>query len=396
MVIKHLNKGRIVLLSFLIIGLAESIVPVWAARLDSMGSRSIVEMQEQRYLFDEDFNWITSAQRDKFLTDVKSAGFNAIVPVVWRGMGVSWPSSLAPMDPAWSGASGAGTDPLKDLIVRAHELGIKVIPWFTVAHRQHSFFPEFHEEGTPDQAFNIHDEGFRRFIVKLMMEVVDKYAIDGINLDYVRAKGVCNTPACRSHYRGQTKRDLLQDAKHMWKDKDSGDAIARWNAEAVTRIIEDFAAQARARRPKLPISVDSHPLAMWTYLEGASSITWANHGLIDLIFDMKYMKDLDVAAVQGAKSQLLDPAKYVLLVGNYEASSTDKQRVWARDASLVAELLKKSRLYSQEAGAAALYEYRFLSDEQIQAISRGPFNSAGNAESLLPAQKMRPPRLLVQ
>ncbi len=358
--------------------------------LHSINPVQAAEVQEQRYLFDEDFNWVTPAKRDKFLADVRAAGFNAIVPVVWRGKGVSWPSDLTPMDPAWSGASGASTDPLKDLISRAHELGIKVIPWFTVAHRQHSFFPEFHEEGTPDQAFNIHDEGFRRFIVKLMMEVVDKYAIDGINLDYVRAKGVCNTPACRTHYRGQTKRDLLQDAKRMWKDKDSGDAIARWNAEAVTRIIEDFAAQARARRPKLPISVDSHPLARWTYLEGASSITWANRGLIDLIFDMKYMKELDVAAVHGAKSQLLDPAKYVLLVGNYEASPTNKQRVWPRDAVLVAELIKQSQLHSQQANAAALYEYRFLSDEQIQAISRGPFNSAGNTESLPPTQNMSP------
>ena len=387
---------NLVKMAFVFIGIAGSITAAFAVPPESRNAVQAAEAQEQRYLFDEDLNWITTEQREKFLADAKAAGFNVIVPVVWRGIGVTWPSTLAPKDSSWRGAAGASTDPLKDLISRAHELEIKVIPWFTVAHRQREFFPEFHEEGTPHKAFNIHQDEFRRFIVKLMMEVVEQYDVDGINLDYVRAKGICKTPACRIHYASKTKRDLLQDASNMWKDKESGDSIARWNAEAVTRIIEDLSMQVRARRPQLPISVDSHPVAKWTYLEGASSIAWANHGLIDIIFDMQYKREIDVAAVNDAKSKLLDTAKYVLLVGNYESSSTDKQRVWARDASLVAELLKKSQLHSQKARAAALYEYRFLNNEQIQAISWGPFNPAGKAASLTPARKVNPPRLFVR
>ncbi len=369
---------------------------MFAISLGSSHGVQASEVQEQRYLFDEDFNWITPEQRGKFLADVKTAGFNAIIPVIWRGKGVLWPSALAPMDPAWSGSAGASTDPLKELITQAHEMGVKVIPWFTVAHRLRDFFPEFHEVGTPDQAFNIHDEGFRRFIVKLMMEVVDQYDVDGINLDYVRAKGICKTPSCRIHYNDHMKRDLLRDAESMWKNAESGDSLARWNAAAVTKIIEEFSGQARARRPKLPISVDSHPVAKWTYLEGASSIDWANRGLIDMIFDMQYMKEIDVAAVNAAKSKLADPARYTLLVGNFEAAFFNKNRVWARDAVLVTELLKKSRLYSQQAGAVALYEYRFLTSEQIQAINRGPFYSSGKADSLPSTQKSVIPPSIVQ
>ncbi len=382
--------------SRIVAGIVGFVSVMFVGSLESRNDVRAAEVQEQRYLFDEDLNWLTPAKREKLLTETKAAGFNVIVPVVWRGIGVTWPSRLVPMDSSWKGLPGASADPIKDLIARAHELGIKVVPWFTVAHRQREFFPEFHEEGTPDVAFNIHEDGFRKFIVKLMMEVVDRYDVDGINLDYVRAKGICKTPACRSHYESKTTRNLIRDAENMWKDKDSGDAIAQWNAEAVTKIIEEFSKQAKARRPNLPISIDSHPVAKWTYLEGASSIAWANRGLIDMIFDMQYKQEIDVASVTSAKSKLSNPAKYVLLVGNYEASPTDKQRVWSRDASLVAELLKKSRLHSQAAGAAALYEYRFLSDEQIQAISRGPFNSTGNTESLPPAQNMSPPRLLVR
>lgn len=377
-------------------GIAGWVLVMMTGVLDVPASVEAAEVQERRYLFDEDFNWVTAAKREKLLADVKAAGFNVIVPVIWRGKGVSWPSSLAPVDPAWSTTGGASTDALKELIDRAHESGLQVVPWFTIAHRLREFFPEFHEDGTPDQAFNIHDNRFREFIVKVMMEVVDRYDIDGVNLDYVRAKGICRTNACRTHYRGRTNRDLLQDAAEMWRNKESGDSIARWNAEAVTRIIEDFSAQARARRPKMPISIDSHPVAKWTYLEGASSIDWANRGLIDMIFDMQYMPRIDVAAVNGAKAKLLDPAKYVLLVGNYEASPTDKQRVWARDAALVAELLEQSRRHSHKAGAVALYEYRFLNDEQIHAISRGPFSQAVGAVSLPLARMLAAPRLSVR
>lgn len=368
-------------ISRIVVGIVGFVVSVlFLGPLESRDDVRAAEVQEQRYLFDEDLNWLTPAKREKLLAETKAAGFNVIVPVVWRGIGSTWPSRLVPMDSSWKGLPGASADPIKDLIARAHELGIKVVPWLTVVNRQREFFPEFHEDGTPDHAFNIHEEGFRKFIVKLMMEVVDRYDVDGINLDYVRAKGICKTPACRAKYEGKTTRNLLRDAENMWKDKDSGDAIAEWNAEAVTKVIEEFSKQAKARRPNLPISVDSHPVGKYTYLEGANSIAWANRGLIDMIFDMQYKQEINVTSVTNAKSKLSDPAKYVLLVGNYETAPTDKQRVWARDAPLVAELLKKSRLYSQEAGAVALYEYRFLNDEQIRAIKRGPFSDPDKAE----------------
>lgn len=380
----------------LAMGIAGLVLAMMTVVLNVPERVQAAEVQELRYLFDEDFNWVTPAKREKLLADVKAAGFNVIVPVVWRGKGVSWPSSLAPTDPAWSSAGGVSADPLRDLIARAHESGIQVVPWFTIAHRLREFFPEFHEDGTPDQAFNIHDERFREFIVKLMMEVVDRYDVDGINLDYVRAKGLCRTKACRTHYQERTNRDLLQDAEEMWRIKESGDSIAKWNAEAVTRIIEEFSAQARARRPKMLISIDSHPVAKWTYLEGASTIAWANRGLIDIIFDMQYTQQIDVAAVNGAKAKLLNPAKYVLLVGNYETAPANKQRVWARDALLVAELLKQSRHHSQKAGAAALYEYRFLNNAQIDAISRGPFSQVGDGVGLPLARRLTSPQLSVR
>ncbi len=366
-----------------------------AATPESNTSVQAEEIRERRYIFDETFSWVTPSGREKFLTDVKAAGFNIIVPVVWRGRGVSWPSSLAPRDPVW-GAKTTQVDPLNDLIYRAHELGIKVIPWFTIAHRLDNFFPEFHEEGTPDQAFNVHEDRFRRFIVKLMMEVVNRYDIDGINLDYVRTKGVCTTRACRTHYGSHMKRDLIKDAENMWTHQDSGDSIAQWNADAVTRIIEELSMQVRLRRPSLPISIDSHPVAKWTYLEGASSINWANRGLIDLIFDMQYTKEIDMTAVNDTKSKLLDQSKYVLLVGNYEMALTNKQHVWSRDASLVAELLEKSQLHSQMARAAALYEYPYLNNEQIEAIRRGPFRQERSTATPTPDHLFAPSGVVVR
>lgn len=60
-------------------------------------------------------NWITPAKRDKFLADVKAVGFNVTVPVLRR----------------WTLPGVVLLGPVltrKDLIVRAHELQIKVVP----------------------------------------------------------------------------------------------------------------------------------------------------------------------------------------------------------------------------------------------------------------------------
>lgn len=329
--------------------------------------------RERRIMLDEDFNWLTREDADRLIEDIVAAGFNVLVPVVWHGRGVSWESEKAPKEPLWANNKNALQDPLRYLIGRAHARGVEVHPWFTVTLRQREFFPQFYDAGTPPKAFNIHSGEFRTFIVDLVTEVVHKYPVDGINLDYIRANGVCTSLKCVNDYRRKTGGDLQNDKENMWRSKVAGERIARWLQEPVADVVERVSGKVREIRPDLIISVDSHPNARWVFLDGGDSVEWANRGWVDLVLDMQYGPELDKEAFESALSRMKRPEKLVLMPGNFERSRFSSDRVWPRDPALVARLVKEARDLGVRSGSVALYEYRFLTKEQIEQLRTGPF-----------------------
>src|SRR5690606_35207525 len=141
-----------------------------------------------RILLNENFRWLDERAPDEFVRTANAAGFSAIMPRVWHGRGVGWASEL-PKEPLWEKNPAAPKDPLAMLIKKAHAAGLEVHPWFTVTLRQRNFYNEYWDEGTPEKSFDVHRPEFRAFITGVVMEVVQKYPVDGINLDYIRAKG---------------------------------------------------------------------------------------------------------------------------------------------------------------------------------------------------------------
>lgn len=337
---------------------------------------------ERRMILDEDFNWLTGRDADRLLDDVAAAGFNAVVPVVWHGRGVSWQSEMAPKEPLWEKRAGALSDPLQNLIERAHAKGIEVHPWFTVSLRQRDFLSNFYDAGTPPKAFNVHSREFREFIVVLMAEVVRKYPVDGINLDYIRASGVCTSTICINDYRDRLGADLLHDKENMWRSPEAGQRIARWLQAPIADIVEQVSKTVREIRPGILISVDSHPDARWVFLDGGDSITWANKGWVDLVLDMQYGSTLDVRSFERARSRMKNPEKLVIMPGNFERSDLSKNWVWPRNADLVAQLVQQARDLSVRSRTVALYEYRFLTKTQSERLRSGPFRDEGATRRL--------------
>ena len=119
-----------------------------------LASSAEVSPKPGRVLFDEDFSWLTQEGADRLLQHAQEAGFDTIIPCVWHGRGVTWPSKRAPREPRWEQTVNQNPDPLGYLIKKAHALGINVHPWFTVGLRQKDFFSEFAEPGTPEKSFN--------------------------------------------------------------------------------------------------------------------------------------------------------------------------------------------------------------------------------------------------
>lgn len=332
---------------------------------------------ETRVMFDQHFNWLTPQDTERTLNRIKEAGFNVFVPCVWIGRGTSWPSALAPAGPEWEPLRSAYPDPLKNLIERAHAMSIEVHPLFTVTYRTRDFMPQFHQPGTPQGAFDIHQPAFRRFIADLMLDVVRRYDIDGLNLDYVRSQGICASPFCVRDYAEKTKRDLLIDKKYsdarpnaVGQYPEEWESLRLWNNNAVNALVQDVTGQARLVKPKLIISVDSIADNREFRVQGADAVDWANRGWIDVIYHMDYGRELQSRSISQARARLHDKNKLVVLLSNVSWPE-DRQGApgaFPRDASLLIQQLAQVRQNWPTPKGVAVWTYRFFSTAQATAI----------------------------
>jgi uncharacterized lipoprotein YddW (UPF0748 family) len=331
---------------------------------------------ERRVMFDEAITWATSKQAaDQILDRLKTAGFNVYVPCVWHGRGTFYPSSLNKADPRLAKTVATGEDMLAYLIGRAHAMGIQVHPWFVVARREDNMFPEFAEAGTPAGIYNVHNPKFRAFIHDIMIDVVKRYDVDGVNLDYIRSGGFCLSEFCVDDYRKKFDRSLQADLLLRKIPGYRIDSLRKWNQGALNEIVRNFSAEAKHIRPNLIVSVDAVPMAPSWEIQGQDSIAWANNEWVDVIFNMDYGRKLEAERGLKARSALNDPAKLTMLVSLFDMIEGSPV---ARDPSLLIDYIEFSNKKFAGSGIA-FYHMPRLSDEQLQALRTGPFKQSAYA-----------------
>lgn len=266
-------------------------------------------------LFDESIEWATSrAATDKIIEEIASYGISLYIPCVWHGRGTYYPSLIAKPDSRLISRIESGDDPLAYLLEKAREKGIAVHPWITVVKREDDLRKSYFLEGTPNGAYDIHVPEFRRFISDLVVEMANKYKVEGINLDYIRSMGLCKSLACITSYRHYTGQNLEADLKLRyvpWIKK----RIGEWNSIA----IKDILVRIRSRiNDSVIVSVDAHPLESYTELQGQFPIQWVNEGLIDRIYDMRYGAKIDFDKIQAIQVKLIEPDALWILISNAE------------------------------------------------------------------------------
>ncbi len=336
-------------------------------------------LKETRVVFDEDIRWATSRdETDKILSRINRAGFNVYVPCVWHGKSAYFASLVAHPDSQLNHRIDAGDDPLAYLIKKAHSLGIEIHPWFTVAQRSTDEFANFYNRGTPENAFDVHNREFRSFITALMLDVVRRYQVEGINLDYIRAMGICTSESCRADYEKDSGYEFWPDYALRGVNSKARDRLQKWQDKAVSDIVVSFSKAAKALKPELIISVDGHPQPREAIrpLEGKDEILWANNGWIDEIFAMDYNERIAFETIDKVRDDLQNPNRLMVLFGNYDKRDTT---VAARPGKLVDNYAEYARRKWPGSGVA-FYLYGQLSDEQVETLAKGAF-----AEKSLPA-----------
>lgn len=317
--------------------------------------------------------WTKKEHVDQALARIKEAGFNVYMPTVWQGRGTTWPSKHAPWDTQLADRPKMNFDPLRYLIQKAHELGIEVHPWFTLTLRQSDIFPEFALSGMPLKAFDIHNPQFRELMLKLVEEVVTDYDVDGVNLDYVRAIGLCSSVACQEEYKQKYKRDLEGDSLLFKVLPGRVPTLKEYQETAVTALVRAISESIRVKKPRVLISADvfvGHaPLS-----QGQNSIYWVNNGLVDGTFRMDYARRINIESMDSTRRELSNPNSQGFLLSNM--SNPDElsfgQKPFARDGKWLADTISLIFTRWPETGIA-VYFYKYLTDEQIAVLKNGPF-----------------------
>jgi uncharacterized lipoprotein YddW (UPF0748 family) len=262
------------------------------------------------------------------------------------------------------------------LLTKAHQLGIEVHPWFTEVRREDNSLSKFFDSGTPEYAFNVHNKEFRDFIVSLMLDVVKKYPVDGINLDYIRSMGFCESQYCADNYNQKFGRNLYTDLMLRKIPGYNVASLIEWNTASITNIVTNFSNAAKLIKPSLIISIDGHPLHDDLILQGQDSISWANNQLIDVIYKMDYKEKIDYEKSNEIRAKLNKPEKLITLLSLFDMVDGKPVKRTPEMINMYIEYLRKSWPNT----GVSFYHYPQLSDTVISKLKTESFMNSANTK----------------
>jgi len=233
--------------------------------------------------------------------------FNVVFPVVWNDAKTLYPSAVMdslfgiPIDPRYE-----GRDPLAELIEEAHRWNIAVIPWF-----EYGFSSSYKKDGgvilaqKPEWAAKDRDgnlmtkNGFewmnayhpevQKFIRLLVLEVVKKYDIEGV-------QGDDRLPAqpIEGGYSAYTRNRYAVDHEGNQPPDDYRDPEwQRWRANILNDFGRELYTQVKAIKPDVLVSwaPSVYPWSYDEYLQDWPA--WIRDGYADYVFPQCYRYEFE-------------------------------------------------------------------------------------------------------
>jgi len=269
--------------------------------------------REIRAIWVTRFDYRTRRDVIDIVRNCHSLGLNTILFQV-RGNGTAfYRSRLEP----WAdelGGDDPGFDPLAVACGEAHRLGMAMHAYVNVLPAWRGADPP----QNPDQLYNKHPDWFwydqtgrrqplqsfyvslnpclpqvRRYLVDVFHELVTRYDIDGLHLDYIRfpSEPPASGPAGADYPRDPRTVALFTRQTHRRPDDDPA-IWSRWRTDQVTQLVRQIRTMMHRTKPKLILSaaVGADPDAhRRTYHQDA--LRWMREGLIDWVMPMNYTSD---------------------------------------------------------------------------------------------------------
>lgn len=238
----------------------------------------------------------------KLAWEAKSAGLNAIFYRVARGGMAVYPSRQLPRD-TWAGEA----DEVAAALRACHRYGLQFHAWRVCYHMgsaPEELRRQLRESGrlSVDLAghealyANPGDPRNEALELAVLREIVDRYDVDGVMLDYARYG---EEPSFEFDYSATSRREFeraLGQAVERWPDDVAYGALKpryeSWLRDNVSRLVRRAAVELRDRDPRVVLSA-----AVWRnpaanrYAVKQDWPRWVREGWLDLVVPMDYTRD---------------------------------------------------------------------------------------------------------
>ncbi|MFP8882156.1 MAG: family 10 glycosylhydrolase [Myxococcota bacterium] len=280
---------------------------------------------------------LESPQRmEAMLVAASRIGATDLFVQVYRGGRAWFDSSRADAGPYRALIAAAGVDPLAQLLVRAHEEGMRVHAWVNVLSLasnkkapildvlgsaavlvdQHGRsildYPKldvpqpdrrYYRMGTPAVWLDAGAPGVADYLAGTYAELIERYPdLDGLHLDYIRYPGVLPfSPGSRfgvglDFGYGDATRERFREqtglAAPFGASLSNANRWDRWRREQVTELVRAVRTATKGVNPDIQLSAAVGAYADRVYLaEGQDWLGWLEGGLVEFAVPMAYTLD---------------------------------------------------------------------------------------------------------
>ena len=243
--------------------------------------------------------------------------FNTIYPVVWNSGYVLYESAVAQRTDIQPFVRKGlqGQDMLADLVTQAHSQGLLVIPWFEFGFMAPPTselalnHPDWFTQRRDGSQTSISAAGevmwlnpflpeVQQFITDLVLEVVTRYDVDGIQFD--DHTSLPNEFGYDRYTLALYKQETNKNAPTNPQDP----AWVSWRANRITAFVTQLNKAVKQRKPNAIFSVSPNPYitAYNTYLQ--DWVTWVRQGIVDELIVQVYRPDLQSFLAQLARPEI--------------------------------------------------------------------------------------------
>jgi len=269
--------------------------------MDAYGSTFKAGRQGIRGVWDHFGLGLYPGDWERTCRELASHGITDVfVNALWPGKAL-YPSSFLPVDDAVARYG----DPLKDAVTEGQAQGLKVHLWKVcwnlngapeafVADLRRAGRVQRRESGLAESWLCPSHPDNLRHEKDALREVLKRYPIDGIHLDYIRYPGshTCYCSGCRQRFEAHLGRRVRRWTEDVRRGVDR-EAFTRWRCAQITRLVRDVSALARKARPGIQLSAavyGKYPSCRDSVAQDWPA--WVNEGLIDFVVPMNYTGEL--------------------------------------------------------------------------------------------------------